>query len=144
MKLAKLALVIITAVVVACSLSYPVQAVDLTATVALTVSDISVSSIGYYSATISWKTNGDATSQVFYDTASHDNVTGYAHQTSESLSLVLVHSIGLTGLSSGTTYHYRVRSRIPETDFIAVSNDYTFTTLTPSAPPTPTPRPMGA
>ncbi len=105
---------------------------DITGTVPLVASDVAASNIGYYSATISWKTSDNSTSQVFYDTAAHDNVTGYAHQTSESLSLVVAHSVSLTGLASATTYHYRVKSRIPGTDFIAILNDYTFTTLTPS------------
>ncbi len=120
-----------------------------TVTVPLITREVVASDITYTSATISWKTNGDATSQVFYDTASHDNITGYAYYTTENTSVVSEHSMTLTGLASGTTYHYRVRSVIPGSEFIAISDDYTFTTLSPpfvwvppgrpSAPPTPAP-----
>ncbi len=37
----------------------------------------------------------------------------------------------LTGLTSGTTYHYRVKSIIPDTEFIAISEDHTFVIFTP-------------
>ena len=126
----------------------------ITATVSLVAYEVSASNIGYYSATISWKTNGNATSQVFYDTVSHDNITGYAYHTTEAPSLVSEHSIALTGLSSSMTYHYRVRSVIPDTEFIAISGDYTFTTLSPPVveepppvveePPPPPPVPPAA
>jgi len=49
----------------------------------------------------------------------------------------------LTGLSSSTTYHYRVRSRIPGTDFAAISDDHHFATRTPSPDPDPGPGPSG-
>ena len=103
----------------------------------IAVYNVSVSNIGYHSATISWKTNGNATSQVFYDTVSHENITAYAYNTTEYSELVPEHSISLAGLSSSTTYHYRVRSAITETD-IAISDDYTFTTRTHYAPSVPT------
>ncbi|GAI48448.1 unnamed protein product, partial [marine sediment metagenome] len=86
MKLAKISLAIITSLVLACSFSYPIQAaddgeVDISATVPLVISDVSAPSIGYYGATISWKTNGDATSQVFYGTVYHDDIALYAYRT---------------------------------------------------------------
>ena len=140
MKLLTLGLAVILSLVLMAVICPSVQAseeegsVDLTATVPLTISDVSASSIGYHSATISWKTDGDATSQVFYDIVSHDDVTSYAYKTTEDLSLVSVHSVRLTGLSSGRTYHYRVRSAIPDTDFIAISEkDCTFSTSKPAA-----------
>ena len=125
------------------------SSIEAGVTVALTISDISASSIRYYRTTISWKTNGDATSQVFYDTTSHDNITDYAHYIDEATNLVSEHSITLTGLSSSTTYHYRVRSVaiVDSTEFIATSEDYTFTTSTPAEgdggapPPAPSPAP---
>jgi hypothetical protein len=105
------------------------QGTEVSGTIPLVNSNISASIITETSATISWQTNGNATSQVFYDTASHDNATDYAHQTSASLSLVPAHSVSLTGLASGTSYHYRAKSELPATAFIDVSADYTFTTL---------------
>jgi len=77
-------------------------------TVALSISDVSASNITTNSATISWKTNGNATSQVFYDTVSHDSIADYAHCTHKDTNLVSEHSVTLAGLPSETTYHYRV------------------------------------
>jgi hypothetical protein len=45
----------------------------------------------------------------------------------------------LTGLSSSTTYHYRVRSGIPGSDSVVISDDYQFATRTPSPGPGPGP-----
>jgi len=95
------------------------------------ISDVSASDISYHSATISWKTNANGTSQVFYDTASHSSIDDYHYRTDEDASLVKEHSVNLTGLFPSSTYHYRVKSRIPETDSVAISDDYTFTTLSP-------------
>src|SRR4030042_307908 len=103
---------------------------DVTGTIPLVAYDVVASSITTYSATISWKTNGNATSQVFYDTVAHANIYDYRANITEN-SLVPTHSIALSGLSSSTTYHYRVRSVITGTEFIAISGDYTFTTLSP-------------
>ncbi len=100
---------------------------DVSGSIPLVTYEVAASNISYYAATISWKTNGNATSQIFYDTASHDNVTGYAYNTVVDASLVLAHSVGLTGLASATTYHFRVKSS--DTGDTAVSADYTFTTL---------------
>ena len=101
-------------------------------TVALTISDVSASNIGYYSATISWKTNGDATSQVFYDTTSHDNIADYTYHTDNDTDLASEHSLNLAGLSVANTYHYRVKSvaTIDGVEFIATSENYTFRTRT--------------
>jgi len=140
LKLAKISLAILTSLVLMLSVCLPVQAseesgeVDISATVPLVISGVSDSSIGYHGATISWKTNGAATSQVFYDTAGHDTTAEYADDT-EDIALVTEHSITLTGLSSGTTYHYRVRSAIPGTEFEDISEeDDTFKTLSPAPP----------
>jgi hypothetical protein len=99
--------------------------------VQLVPSQVTVSNIGTSSATISWETNGDATSQVFFDTQSHINVSGYARQSALDSTMVALHTVPLTGLSSFSTYHYRVQSvaTADSTEFVAVSPDYTFTTL---------------
>lgn len=95
------------------------------------ISDVAASDISLRSATISWKTSANGTSQAFYDTVSHSSIDDYHYRTDEDASLVKEHSVELSGLSLFTTYHYRVKSRIPGTDFIAISDDYTFTTLSP-------------
>jgi hypothetical protein len=106
-------------------------------TMELVISNVSASSIGDQSATISWQTNGNANSQVFYDTQFHENVADYAYQSGIDPTLVAEHSIPLTGLSPSTTYHYRAKSvaLVDSTEFIAISQDYTFATLSTYVPP---------
>ena len=118
-------------------------------TVPLVTYEVSASDIGYFRATISWKTNDNATSQVFYDTKFHEDIADYAYHTSEDTTLVSEHSVTLTRLRPRTIYHFRVRSAILGTEFIAISDDYTFTTLSPPivvippVPPAPHPVPPG-
>jgi len=94
-------------------------------TLSLQLSDISVSDSGYHSATISWKTNGLADSLVEYGTTTDYGYSVY------SPTFVSEHSISLSGLSSSTTYHYRVKS-VTADGIEAISDDYTFTTLSPA------------
>jgi hypothetical protein len=113
------------------------EGTSVTGTVPLVIYDVNASAIGYDSAIIVWKTNGGASSQVFYDTEFHENITDYAYYTSEDTTPVTEHSIPLTGLSlptTYTTYHYRARSvaTVDGTDFIAISDDYNFTTTGPT------------
>ena len=83
------------------------------------------------SATITWTTDDLSTSRVVYDTVSHvlgmaPNY-GYANSTVEDSTKVTSHSVGLTGLTSGTTYYYRTVSHgSPE----SVSGEHSFTTST--------------
>jgi len=124
-------------------------ATGVTGSVPLVTYEVSASDIGYFTATIFWKTNGAATSQVFYDTKSHDDIADYRFETSEDTTLVSEHSVTLIRLRPRTTYHFRVRSAIPGTEFVAISDDYTFTTLSPPVvvippvPPAPPPVPPG-
>ena len=102
-------------------------------TVAPIISAIQVSHITTSAATVSWKTDVLATSQVFYDTEFHEDIADYTYHTDEDTALVTEHSLRLTGLSSGTKYHFRVRSVMGSIE--AISHDYTFTTSTPAPPP---------
>ena len=72
-------------------------------TIPLIACRVAASNITYCGAVISWNTNGPSTSQVFYDTVWHDKVAYYARDI-ESDSLVLIHCLSLSGLSSGTSY----------------------------------------
>jgi hypothetical protein len=99
----------------------------VTGSVPLVTYEVSTSHIGHFTAMISWKTNGDATSQVFYDTVSHDNIVGYAYYTRERKASVTKHKMTLNKLSPSTTYYYRVRSTAGGVE--SVSNEYAFTTL---------------
>lgn len=122
-------------------------------TVPLVTYEVSAPDISYFRATISWKTNDNATSQVFYDTKLHEDIADYAYHTDEDTTLVSGRSMTLTRLRPATTYHVRVRSVIPDTEIIAVSDDYAFTTLSPpvvvippvptAPPPLPPPSPPG-
>jgi len=118
-------------------------------TVPLVTYEVSASGIGHFTAIISWETNGNATSQVFYDTRSHEDIADYAHHTSEDTTLVSEHGRTLTRLRPRTIYHFRVRSAIPVTEFVAISDEYSFTTLSPPVvvippvPPVPPPVPPG-
>jgi uncharacterized repeat protein (TIGR01451 family) len=105
-------------------------------TVELVISNVSASDIGSYGATISWDTSDNATSQVFYDTHFHENIADYAYHSVADPTLVPDHSVPLTGLSPSTTYHYRAKSvaTVNGTEFIAISDDYAFSTLPVSAP----------
>jgi len=147
LRFGRQALAIALSVVLMLGVSPGIQAddndssVDLTAIAALVILDVVADDIGRYRATISWQTNTDATSQVFYDTESHDAIDDYAHHTDEDPSLVTEHSVTLTGLSAGTTYYYRMRSETPDTGFLAVSDEHTFTTSPVTPPVTPPPPP---
>ncbi len=94
----------------------------------LTISSVLVSNIDYYDATISWNTDSNATSQVFYDTVSHAGVTGYAYQTTENTTLVKEHLISLGSLAEGTRYYFRVKSAISGTGTVTISEEFSFVT----------------
>lgn len=88
---------------------------------------------------ITWMTDHGATSRVVYDTVSHPEIGGapnygYAHSTSEDVTLVTSHSVVVQGLTPGTTYYFRTVSHgSPE----ATSREFSGTTSTTSVPPTP-------
>jgi hypothetical protein len=97
-----------------------------TVSVALTISNVSAIKISHNHATICWSTDGKTTSQVFYDTVSHDSIADYAYYTGERKTPVEKHKVTLNKLSPSTTYYYRVRSTAGGAEF--VSDEYTFTT----------------
>ena len=88
------------------------------------ITGVSSSAVTHNSATISWNTNEPADSQVEYGT---DQT--YGHSTALDPALVTAHSQGLSGLTPGTQYHYRVKSR-DATGNLTFSVDFTFTTST--------------
>src|SRR5262249_26637191 len=73
-------------------------------------------------ATITWTTNENSDTQVEYG-----STTAYGQSTTLSSALATAHSQGLSGLTAGTLYHYRVKSRDAAGN-LAVSGDFTFTT----------------
>jgi hypothetical protein len=85
------------------------------------ISNVTATSITSSGATIKWATDQASTSQIQYGTT-----TSYGHTTLNN-TLVKSHSQGLSSLSSGTLYHYRVLSK-NSSGVQAISGDFTFTT----------------
>jgi len=118
-------------------------------TVKLTISDVKATGIGFYSATISWETNGNATSWVFYDRLSHAATADYVYQQGDNNTLSSQHQVYVNGLNQNTTYYYRVKSvsGSGSTEQITISEEYTFQTRKRSSTgepvhsPTPLPSP---
>jgi phosphodiesterase/alkaline phosphatase D-like protein len=93
------------------------------------ISVVTATSITATGVTITWTTNEPATSQVECGTT-----TSYGSSSTLDSTLVTSHSVTLEGLSPGTTYHYKVKSK----DALgneAVSADSTFTTATDNTVP---------
>ena len=81
------------------------------------------SSRDYTSMTITWTTNEAATSQVEYGPSA-----AYGSESTLDSELVTSHSVTITGLSPGTTYHFRIKSK-DSLDNEAVSDDGTDITV---------------
>ncbi len=85
------------------------------------IANVVVTNITDGSATILWTTDENADSVVEYGTT-----TNYGTAITNS-SLVMKHSVGLSGLTGGTNYHFRVKSKDAATNQ-TVSADFTFAT----------------
>lgn len=96
------------------------------------ISGAIVSSITTTSAMISWTTDVAATSQVEYGTT-----VSYGSMTTLNSTLVTSHSQTLTGLTTGTAYHYRLHSK-NSSGTETVNGDAVFSTSssTDTTPPT--------
>ena len=92
-----------------------------------TISGVAATSITASSATITWTTNEASDSLVAYG-----NSASYGDSSALDTALVTSHSQTLSGLASGTLYHFRVESKDAAGNR-ALSGDGTFTTL--AAPP---------
>ncbi|MFH1061266.1 MAG: fibronectin type III domain-containing protein, partial [Candidatus Omnitrophota bacterium] len=92
---------------------------DTTAPVISSVASTNVTSTG---STITWTTNESATSQVEYGPT-----VSYGTSTAIDASLVTSHSVAVSGLTSNTTYHFRVKSKDAANNE-AISADSTFAT----------------
>jgi hypothetical protein len=98
------------------------------------ISGVSASSVTTSSATIAWTTNEASDTQADYGTA-----TVYGSSTALNASLVTNHSAFVSGLTSSTLYHFRVKSKDAAGN-LATSSDFTFTTAgVPPPPPPPDP-----
>jgi len=90
-------------------------------TTAPVISNVSSGTPGQTSVTITWTTNEAADSQVDYGLT-----TSYGSSSGDS-NMVTSHSRTLTGLTAGTTYHFRVVSKDAASNQ-ATGTDNTFTT----------------
>jgi hypothetical protein len=90
------------------------------------ISSPGAGSITTSGATIAWTTDQASDSQVEYGTTAL-----YGSSTTLDSVLVTSHSQALTGLTAGTTYHYRVKSRNAFAQ-LTTSGDLTFTTASPA------------
>jgi phosphodiesterase/alkaline phosphatase D-like protein len=93
-----------------------------------TISGVASSGVTSSGATITWTTNEPSDTQVEYGPT-----TAYGSLTTLNSSPVTSHSQTLAGLSAGTIYHYRVRSK-DAAGSQSVSGDFTFTTVSPLLP----------
>src|SRR5213594_2388607 len=95
------------------------------------LSSVASTSISSSAATITWATDEASDSQVEYGTTS-----AYVQVSVLASALVSSHSVGLSGLSASTVYHYRVKSR-DAVGNLTTSADFTFTTapLPDTTPP---------
>lgn len=100
-------------------------------TTAPTLSNITAGSITQTGTNVTWTTNEASDTQVEYGlTASYGSSTPF------DASLVTSHSATINGLTSNTTYHYRVKSKDASGN-LATSGDNVFTTLAPAPDTTP-------
>jgi len=104
------------------------------------ITGVSSGTPGTNSVTITWSTSGEiSTSRVEYDTAGTFTGGYDCAGTSECTALadtsprVNAHSVTFSNLSSGTIYHYRVRSKDAAGNE-SVSSNYSFTTASISQP----------
>jgi len=94
------------------------------------ISNIQVSNITLTSALITWTTDENADSIVHYGTT-----TNYQWLAGDSATSTKTHSVSLTNLLPGTTYHYKVTSKDTSGN-ISESSDATFSTQPDTTPPT--------
>ncbi len=87
-----------------------------------TISSISHSNITNSAATITWNTNENSTSQIEYGATTSYGSLSIINQTQTQS-----HTVTLSNLRRGTTYHYRVKS-LDSSSNLAIGADKTFTT----------------
>jgi hypothetical protein len=96
-------------------------------TIPPTISKVTASSVTDTTAVISWTTNEASDSQINFGTTA-----AYGSNTALDSAMVTSHSETLSGLASGTLYHYQVQSRDSNGN-LGVSGDFTFTTAAPGS-----------
>ncbi len=93
------------------------------------ISNVAATEVGAETATIIWSTDEPADSQVEFGLDAN-----YGSISPLDPALVTSHSVELTGLTPGATYHYRALSK-DESGNLALSSGFTFTTIIPDLTP---------
>jgi hypothetical protein len=89
-----------------------------------TITNVLTTGTTSVSTTITWTTDQASTSQVFYGPTS-----SYGSSSTLNSSLVTTHTVTITGLTPGATYHFDVASTNTSTTLTGTSTDSTFATL---------------
>jgi len=101
----------------------------------LVITNVQTGSVTTAGSQISWTTNAPANSSVDYGTT-----PSYGTSTPVNSAMATNHQLALTNLTSGTLYHFRVRSTDANNNS-AVSGDMTFATAGSTTAPTITTQP---
>lgn len=102
------------------------------------ISDVAAST-GDRSVTITWNTNKDSNSVVSYSRSSNFSGSSEVIGTVASATGTFAHSVSITGLDSGTTYYYVVKSTDADQNESVDDNNgagYSFQTLNDTSAPT--------
>ncbi len=95
------------------------------------ITNILLKNVTDRSATVTWETDEDATSQVEYGTsASYGSKEPSADPDPSSVTLTKAHQITLTGLSANGTYFFKVKSKDKAGNAAEKAGDSSFTTST--------------
>ncbi|MBI4423667.1 MAG: hypothetical protein HY554_08070 [Elusimicrobia bacterium] len=97
------------------------------------ISGVAASQLSSTTAVVSWTTDEPSDSQADYGATS-----AYGASSALAPAPVTSHSVALSGLSAGTLYHFRARSKDAAGN-AALSGDFAFATASP--PPAPAPAP---
>jgi len=97
---------------------------------AVTISSVQATAPTSSGFQVGWLTNVPANSQIDYGTSA-----AYGSTTPANTTAVTVHQVTLSGLTTGTLYHYRVRSTDAKNNQ-ALSSDFAFATSGDTTPPT--------
>ena len=95
--------------------------VNAPATTTPVISNLSIANIGTTTATVTWNTDANSTTQVFYGTS-----TAYGSSSTLNTTATTTHSVMLTNLSEATLYHVEAVST--DTGGTATSSDMVFVT----------------
>jgi hypothetical protein len=115
----------------------PAHAATGSFSTALTITSAGSLVLSFDTVRVVWGTSDNASSQVFYDTQPHADISQYAFHNTLDNSPVLQHSVTLGGLRGGTMYHFRISSTVSFNGslFTTISNDLTFQTLADNQSP---------